>query len=445
MRGGVSYRFDIWDASIKLVANREWFEYEDLSISFIRPLVGYGPELFKYTFPLESPLGGLLSQAHNFWLHHWVEQGILGLFGSIGLFVAFFLVGLAQLWNNRNTYSTTHKWLLVALLATMVGRGAEGFWGVNRESDLVLFWLLLAAFVVLPSVMIASQEAEPASVPVVGPQRPLGRRERRMGRAGRRERRSRQAGMGFVGEITPLRVIAMSVVSALVIFLGWLTWDKNVDYFWAGTIAASARDRFSEGQFQEAERLMSEAVSKAPDVPIYYHNLAGIYDAYRQFAINNPDRELPPCEQVFSLDPRVNPLSSDQPYSACAEAAYLTNLSGFRKNTTSPQAKLVLANSTLTLALMGYREEVIGGTSPCQVSCDVEALRYYTELTQMIPSSWPLHNALGTAYLRLGPPGGIAGPPGKVPVHHSGRPPGCPSPISQGVSLPATGEDPRGH
>jgi tetratricopeptide (TPR) repeat protein len=33
-----------------------------------------------------------------------------------------------------------------------------------------------------------------------------------------------------------------------------------------------------------------------------------------------------------------------------------------------------------------------------------EAIRYYQELTAMLPASWPLRNALGTAYLRLGRP-----------------------------------------
>ena len=97
---GLSYRTDIWSASAALVVDRPWFEYEGLSWSLLRPLVGYGPELFKYTFPLESPLGGLLSHAHNFFLHHAVEEGILGLFSSIGLFAAFFIVGVAQLLRN---------------------------------------------------------------------------------------------------------------------------------------------------------------------------------------------------------------------------------------------------------------------------------------------------------------------------------------------------------
>ena len=392
--GGLSYRTDIWGASVDLVVKREWFEFEDLSISFIRPLIGYGPELFKYTFPLESPLGGLLSHAHNFFLHHAVEQGILGLLSSLGLFIAFFVVGLAQLWRNWEVYSTTHKWILITLLATMVGRVVELISGVAREPDISMFWILLAIFVVLPSVMSTSPDVETSPAVPGGLPRPPRRQERRGSRPGRRERRARPPARSGI-QISPLQATVLVLVSAVVIFIGWLTWDKNVDYAWAAQIAASSRDRFQEENFQESHRLMSKAIDKAPDVPIYYHNLSGIYDSYRQFAISNPDRNLQSCEQFFSLEPRADRPQSDRPYAGCAEEAYLSNLMGFRKNSTSPQAKLVLANSTLQLALLD-REAYKGK--------DEEVIRYYDELTKMIPASWPLHNALGTAFLRLGRP-----------------------------------------
>ncbi len=388
---GLSYRTDIWSASLGLVINRPWFEYENLSLSFIRPLVGYGPELFKYTFPLESPLGGLLSQAHNFYLHHAVEQGILGFITSISLILSLVIVGLVQLLRNRDTYSTTHKWLIIILLATIIGRSAEMMVGVARESDLVLFWMLLAIFVVLPSVMKESKE-EAVSVPVVPPlPQPTSRQQRRGGSSGRRERRSAsRATESPTGQLGMLQGGVLGLVAALVIFIGWLTWDKNIDYAWAAGIAATARDEFGTGNLQEAQRLMGQAVSKAPDVPIYYHNLAGIYDAYRNFADQNPDRELPSCEEYFSLETKeASDFTETNPYARCAEEAYLSNFGGYLKNRTSPQAKLVLANSTLTLAFMGYEGK------------DEEAIRYYQELTDMIPSSWPLYNALSTAYLRL--------------------------------------------
>ena len=382
---GASFRTDIWDGALGLIWDRPWFEYEDLSISYLRPLVGYGPELFKYTFSLESPLGGLLSQSHNFILHHWVEQGVLGLFSSLGLFVAFFLVGFIQLWCNRETYSTTHKLILVTLLATVAGRAVEMMVGVAREPDLVLFWIILAIFVALPSVMRPSEQT---STVAPGPDRSVGRQERRRG-----ERRTRGSGGGrsSAAAVSPLRATGLVSVSALVIFIGWLSWDKNIDYAWAAQIAASARDDFSGGDFEGAESQMREAVSKAPDIPIYYHTLASIYDSYRNIAVNNPGSELPPCEVTFRLEPRDDlPSQSARPYDRCAWEAYESNLQGFRKNSDSAQVKLVLANSTLNLALLRYEGK------------EEEAIRYFEELTDMIPSSWPLYNALATAHIRLG-------------------------------------------
>ena len=261
-----------------------------------------------------------------------------------------------------------------------------------RESDIVLFWIVLAIFVVLPSVMSASPQRDSPTVAETPP-RPLGRRERRLGGSARRARHAQRSGGRTTGRIGALQSLAFAVVAVVVIFLGWLTWDKNVDYAWAATLAASARDQFQQGNLQKGHQLMSKAISKAPDVPIYYHNLSGIYDAYSSFGTNNPDRNLPPCERYFLLGPPGNNiLQSDQPYAKCAEEAYESNLIGYQKNKTSPQAKLVLANSTLQLALRGDQEKA------------EEAIRYYDELTKMIPSSWPLHNALGSSYLRLGRP-----------------------------------------
>lgn len=133
-----------------------------------------------------------------------------------------------------------------------------------------------------------------------------------------------------------------------------------------------------------------KAIGKAPDIPVYYNLLAGVYDSHRRTAVNNPDRELPPCEVAFQLEPRGDlPLQSAGPYDRCAWEAYESNLEGFRKNQNSAQVKLTLANSTLNLALLGYdgKEE--------------EAVRYFEELTNMLPSSWPIRNALATAYIRM--------------------------------------------
>ena len=389
-----SFRTDIWRGSLDLITDRPWFEYEDLSLSFWRPLVGYGPEIFRYTFPLASPLGGLLSQAHNFFLHHWVEQGALGFLASIWLIASFFLVGSAQLLRNWNNYSSTHRWILITLLAAMVGKVAEMLVGVNREPDLIILWIMLAILVVLPNVMAQEKSADMPQQGQNEPppnQPPPKRKEKRRAKGGKPDKLRLQPGIGGIGELNALKGVTLALIAVVVISLGWLSWDKNIDYVWAAAIAADGRDHFQAGDFQEAQRLVSKAVSKAPDVPIYYHNLAGIYESYRRFKQNNPNAQLPGCAQFFSLEPDSSP-EIDSTDERCAEEAYLSALKGFEKNQTSPQTKLILANATLELAVLGREDK------------SSEAIRYYDELTKMIPASWPLHNALATAYIRLGLP-----------------------------------------
>ncbi len=384
---GLSFRNDIWAASWRLVRDRPWFEYEELSYALVRPLVGYGPELFKYTFPLESPRGGLLSQAHNFFVHHFVEQGILGGFASVGLVVSFFAVGAAQLWRSRERLSTAHRWVLIALMATVAGRVAEMMVGVAREPDLVTFWVMLAVLVVLPSVMGRSEGAVAGPAPAAEVQRGAGRRERRARR--QRERRARGAA-GLGAAISPVRALVLGVMSAGIVFVGWLSWDKNVDYAWAAAIAGSAAEKLSEGDLRAGHRLMSQVVAKAPDVPVYYQNLARVYDGYRKFATESQG-DVQSCEEYFSLEPREGRHQvADGSFAECAEESYLIARRGLLKNEDAAQNKLVAANSAMALALLDYE------------GLDEEAIRYYEELTGMLPKSWRQEYLLRRSQVRLG-------------------------------------------
>ena len=65
-------RGDLWKDSWRLIRDRPWFGFDSLSLAWLRPVVGYGPDLFRYTYLLESPPVGeqLLplepDHAHNF-------------------------------------------------------------------------------------------------------------------------------------------------------------------------------------------------------------------------------------------------------------------------------------------------------------------------------------------------------------------------------------------
>ena len=395
---GTSYRGDIWSASARLSLFRPWFGYEPLSLSYIRPVIGYGPEMFKYTFPLETSQGGLLSQAHNFFIHHWVEQGALGLFTSIGLALSVLAVGLRQMFQNWRSYSNLHRWLLVALMAAIIGRLAEMMVGVARESDLVIFWTLLALVVVLPYVFGRAPQSE-------APRSEQAPQAAALGQEGRNRRRGRQARRrGASGTQWGPFSIGVAFLAALLIgSISWLTWDRSWEYAVAARSASLGRDYFQSGvsssptnldQLRTGHQLMGEAISRAPDVPNYYHFSSSMLDTYRDSATAdaNAGQPFPSCSELFSLDPDVQfegrPSEVDS-FALCAEEAYLADLRGHQANPTSPQAKLEVANSAMRLARLGYSGK------------GDEAIRYHLELTGMLPLHYNMYDALGSAYLNL--------------------------------------------
>ena len=83
--GGLGIRVEIWKGSWRLMTRHPWFEFDDLSMRTIRPLVGYGPDLFRATYMLESLpnsaqnlLPNEVAHAHNYLIHQAVELGFLG-------------------------------------------------------------------------------------------------------------------------------------------------------------------------------------------------------------------------------------------------------------------------------------------------------------------------------------------------------------------------------
>ena len=96
--GNLGLRFQIWRDSSQLILYRPWFEFDDQTMSLARPIIGYGPDLFRSTIPLKSrPVGPNLkigtNHAHNYFIHNGVELGLVGLVASLGMFAAIFLAG----------------------------------------------------------------------------------------------------------------------------------------------------------------------------------------------------------------------------------------------------------------------------------------------------------------------------------------------------------------
>ena len=367
---GFSGRVEIWKDSWRLIRHRPWFAFDDLSLPYLRPLIGYGPDLFRYTYLLESsPRGGNLfpagaAHAHNYFIHQGVEVGLLGFLSSLGIFVALFLVGGYLLLRGGRNYDVIHKLILIGLLATLAGRFLEQMVGLARASDLTVFWVVLALFAALPAVM-RSPEQIPESVSRTSDVH----NSRGLFRANMKRSNVRQ------------RVLLLTLVAGLAIGIGTLTWVKTVNYPRAALLAAESVAQTQEGNLQGALSSLDRAISLAPDIWINYNRRAAVYSAYRSNGMVTNESE---CSVG----------AEEANYETClAKQAYLDNLAGAQERRFNYRSQQVLANSAFDLAVLS------GDSGLLHTSQGL-----FQEVVDLVPSAWPLYNQLAAVYLKSGQP-----------------------------------------
>ena len=213
-----------WKVSWKLIKERPWFEFDDLSLSWLRPLVGYGPDLFRYTYLLKSPADdfGFLplepDHAHNFFIHQTVEQGYLGGLASVVLFASAFAIVGHHIVRRRQTGNPVYRLLLIGLTAIILGRFLEMMVGVARVSDLTILWVIFGLFAALVNFDNESQDA--MLPPATQTNRVADRRQRRR-TARAAPKRSFGTGLLF----------RMAIVAWLVGGIGVVTWQKSINSF----------------------------------------------------------------------------------------------------------------------------------------------------------------------------------------------------------------------
>ena len=167
--GGLSSRYTIWTTAADVYFGVPWVDTErfpeipDLGFRPLRPIVGYGPDMFSYAYPLagESTLTSTLTNhGHNFIVHTALELGLLGVIAYAGLIGAlgwslFRMLTVAR----SGRHPTWFVYILVGLGSALVGRIVEQMVGKALVSDLTLSWTL-AAVVVAMSVMNPGREME---------------------------------------------------------------------------------------------------------------------------------------------------------------------------------------------------------------------------------------------------------------------------------------------
>ncbi|MCI0859827.1 MAG: hypothetical protein J4N81_13935 [Chloroflexi bacterium] len=358
--GAIAGRWQLWRVSSLLMRDHPWFGFDELSLRWLRPLIGYGPDLFRYTYLLKSPPDPFLpseaDHAHNYLIHQGVELGILGLLGSLSVFVSVFVVGGYQLLRERHSYSVVYTLVLVGLLATIAGRFVEQMVGVARVSDLTILWVLLAIFAALPRVR-EFQEAPTEAAP----------------RQRTRPNPSRSQTSPGLRSYDWQLFLRLAAVAWLIGGIGILTWQKSLNYPRAAIMAGKAAAQFHEGDYETTLASLDRAIELAPDVPVYYNYRGQVYLAYRE------NKQVPQQKQC-SLQKEVD-------YEVCLTSQALeSNLKASSQRPFYYRSRLSLADSALMLNL------------------NEAAVRLYQEVVDLVPGSPPLRIPAAEALLLAGQP-----------------------------------------
>jgi O-antigen ligase len=340
-------RLTHWKVSWGLIVDRPWFAFDSLSLRWLRPLVGYGPDMFRFTYLLYSTAEGpdrfLLApdHAHNYFIHQTVEQGFLGTISSLGIFAAVFLAGGHQLLRTRNQMTPAHRLILIALLSVLAGRSLEMMVGVAKISDLTVLWVLLGLFAALPTAMRTPEPRRQDESPGHPPSRPAFFPVPRVKRS--------------------LWIWKLVVVILVIGTIANLTWTKGISYPLAAVQAGRALEHFNQGDLSSTLTAIDNAIESAPDVPVYYNWRALVFSAYRR---DRAGLREPHCDTQIDL-----------PYRLClATLAHQSNLNGSSQRPFEFRARIALANSAANL------------------DQDAESIRYYQDSLDMVPGSWGLRN-----------------------------------------------------
>ncbi len=361
---GFGGRGETWKASLRLVRDRPWFDFDNLSLGWLRPAIGYGPDLFRYTYLLESrPMGRDLlpeepDHAHNYFLHQAVEQGYLGLLSTFAIIAAIAYAGGRWLLQHRHKFSNTHMIVLAILLAVLAGRFLEMMVGVARISDLTILWILLGVFVALPSLMSRPESQSDSETAAPTNQRQSRRPRRRESDATRLRR-----------PYDPAFLWKLAVVAILIGVIVATTWARNINNVRAAVALGDAVEHFGQTDLQATLFSLDRAIDLAPNNPIHHNNRAAVYFAY-QFNETVPDE--------------IGCRSQNQtPYTVCLSASSLQdNLDSVAIRPFNYRSRLALANSAYNIP--GLTEQTI---------------LFFQQAADLMPGSWPIRNELADAYL----------------------------------------------
>ncbi len=247
--GNLSGRGVIWKTTAKVILTHPWLDSSQfpdlpsLSLPWLRPLVGYGPEMFTNAYASENEPqldSGLVDHAHNFFLQETVELGALGLVAFLGLLAALAAAAVALLRAaRREAYAPAISLPLLGIVSALAGRVLEQMVGKAQVMDLTVFWLLAGVLVAFPTVAAKVQSTTIKTQPVGSPDP---------------EQSKQKAGSRRVAE-----AVVMTALLAIAL------WQTNGRYVYAASVSAPSTTIFQTGDYPQALRLLDRSINLAPD------------------------------------------------------------------------------------------------------------------------------------------------------------------------------------
>jgi len=266
--GGTQNRLTIWDTSWDVFTTVPWPDTNkvpgipDLSTTSLRPLIGYGPDMFGYAYPLAGDsdyTNQLASHGHNFIVHTIIELGLFGVAAYLSLLgsVAVILYRLLARARSRE-YPDWLAYLAIGLAAAMSSRAVEQLVGKAQVSDLHLMWMLIALVVAL-GFLASNREgsAEEAVAEVTN----------------RRERR-RDGRVAYKRTAASTSLVRLMLAGGIAIMIGFIWTHTVANVFISSVIAKNASDNAVAGESQMAWEGFQEAINLAPASAVNKFNFA---------------------------------------------------------------------------------------------------------------------------------------------------------------------------
>ncbi|HCV26698.1 MAG: O-antigen ligase family protein [Dehalococcoidia bacterium] len=273
--GSMGGRSPIWESAFELSVTRAWVPEESGAIAAARTLVGYGPEMFYYAYPLGLEVdqsNSLAQHTHNFPLQILLELGLLGLTTFLAMALLAVYAGVRTLGAAKRAGGDS-KWLsilVVGLLAALVGRGMEQMAGVARVGDLLPFWAVMG--LLIAAVEIARRGVETNSSGA--------------------SRRSRSSSTSDAAISPSARYVIAGIALAVTVLAAGLLYYRDFRTLQASAIARDARDLIDEGRPNEGLAKIQRAVGLNPDVEPYHLLVNDLFRKAADEAEATGDREI---------------------------------------------------------------------------------------------------------------------------------------------------------